>query len=103
MTSRDALSAEISKLSPALRSRLEHHGFDRDRLLDLAATLGSSGATGDGTDRNRVRGEVTPPKPGEILEAPAGDDEAECRRRGEEALRRGEVAMCVLAGGMATR
>lgn len=103
MKSRDALSAEISKLSPAVRSRLEHHGFDEARLLALSCTLDAGDA--DGRKRNRVRGEVKPPAPGEILErpAPSSPEEAECARLGEEALRRGEVAMCVLAGGMATR
>jgi UTP--glucose-1-phosphate uridylyltransferase len=113
MTSRDALAAEISQLSPAVRERLAHHGFDEARLLDRAATLEpppSSGAAPDAErarqrDRNRVRGDVTPARPGEILEMPAkgSAEESACLRLGEEALRRGEVAMCVLAGGMATR
>jgi UTP--glucose-1-phosphate uridylyltransferase len=99
MTSRDALLGEISSLSPDLRARLEHHGFDAARLAQLATTLREKA----GAERNRVRGEVRPPRPGDVLELPSGDDAAAARRLGEEALGRGEVAMVVLAGGMATR
>lgn len=100
MTSRDALSSEISRLSPTMKASLTHHGFDEARLVTLAETLGAAEPKGD---RNLVRGEVTPPREGEILEMPVGEEGAKCRQMGEEALRRGEVAMCVLAGGMATR
>lgn len=98
MTSRDALAQEISKLSPELRARLTHHGFDEKRLLELAQTLETSSS-----DRNRVRGDVRPPNAGDVLELPTGEDAEACRARGEQALREGKVAMAVLAGGMATR
>ncbi len=48
---------------------------------------------------------MEPPYPGDLGELPAaGTPEHEAlRARGQEALTRGEVALCVLAGGMATR
>ena len=48
---------------------------------------------------------MTPPRPDEIREAPAPGSEREARLRGigDEALRKGELAFCVMAGGMATR
>jgi UTP--glucose-1-phosphate uridylyltransferase len=101
MTSREALSIELSKLSPDLQRRLEHHGFDRERLISLAETLDKDST--NAAARNSLRGTVEPPRPGDVLELPENDDAAACRRLGEDALRRGEVAMCVLAGGMATR
>ncbi len=106
------LRAELASLPAPLRTRLEAAGFDGERLVALAAPLfarASSGASGapaaDGADRNRVRGLVEPPRPGDVLDAPAAGspEHARLSALGLEAIRRGELAMCVLAGGMATR
>jgi UTP--glucose-1-phosphate uridylyltransferase len=111
------LRREIAGLSPPLRARLDACGFDADRLVALAAPLlaGSSGdsggarrdraAAGEAGARNRIRGVVEPPGPGDVRDAPAEDtpEHRRLEKLGLEALRRGEVALCVLAGGMATR
>jgi UTP--glucose-1-phosphate uridylyltransferase len=94
------LADEIAALPAAMQSRLRERGFRADRLVALAADIGR------GRDaRNRLTGSVAPPRPGDVVDAPAPGSPGydELRERGLSALRRGEVALCVLAGGMATR
>jgi UTP--glucose-1-phosphate uridylyltransferase len=89
------LKAQLQSLSPELRERLAQRGFDAVELERWAASLG-----GDPAARNRLVGEVSEVDPGRIHSV----SEAErLEQVGEEALRRGELAVCVLAGGMATR
>ena len=59
----------------------------------------------DRDSRNRLSGTVEPPAPGDIEDLPAEGtpEHARCKEAGLAALSRGEVALCVLAGGMATR
>jgi UTP--glucose-1-phosphate uridylyltransferase len=102
------LRTDIAKVSPSLRARLDAAGFDADRLVALAAPLWAR-ARGDSTtdrdERNRVRGVVEPPREEDVRDAPvAGTAEHErLAAVGLEAIRRGELALCVMAGGMATR
>jgi UTP--glucose-1-phosphate uridylyltransferase len=105
--SESELSAELKALSPALRARLDAAGFDDARLTKLAASLQLGGApagAGD-EDRNRIRGRVDPPEPDDVRDAPRpGSSEYDrLAAIGMDAIRRGEVALCVMAGGMATR
>jgi UTP--glucose-1-phosphate uridylyltransferase len=99
------LAKELSHLDPDLRAHLAACGFDAARLERLAQTLRGPGAAAERARRNRISGEVLPPKPGEIRElpAPGSAEEARLRELGRAALARGEVAFCVMAGGMATR
>ncbi|MFO0678978.1 MAG: UTP--glucose-1-phosphate uridylyltransferase [Polyangiaceae bacterium] len=109
----DTLDRELAELDGEVRERLARHGFDAPRLLALARTLLPSPGSDAASDRarlrregrNRVRGVVRPLPKDAILETKVeGDpDHARVRALGEDALRRGEVALCVLAGGMATR
>ena len=94
------LAAELDALDPDTAAALEHWGFDRSRLLGWADHL----LPGDGAS-NRVRGEVTPPLPEDIDSLPdrTSDEGRRLELLGLEALRRGELAVVVLAGGMATR
>lgn len=94
------LERQLSELPQALIERLEARGFSRERLLAWAKTIGV-----DRDARNRLPGTVEPPRPGDLVDAPVpGSAEHErLSALGLEALRRGEVALCVLAGGMATR
>lgn len=94
------LAAELEALDPDTAAALEHWGFDRSRLLGWAEHL----LPGDGAS-NRVRGEVTPPLPEDIDSLPdrTSDEGRRLELLGLEALRRGELAVVVLAGGMATR
>lgn len=94
------LDQQIASLSPPLLERLKARGFDPERLRAWARDLGQN------TDaRNRLAGSVEPPAPGDVVDAPvAGTPEhARLEALGLAALHRGEVALCVLAGGMATR
>jgi UTP--glucose-1-phosphate uridylyltransferase len=105
------LRSQLASLPAALRERLDAAGFDAQRLVELAATLrvrASSGTNADAAlrdERNRVRGGVEPPGPGAVPDAPEpGTPEHErYALKGLEAIRRGELAVCVMAGGMATR
>ncbi len=94
------LEHQLAALSPQLLARLRARGFDPERLRAWARDLGT------GTEaRNRLSGTVEPPAPGDVVDAPvAGTPEhARLEALGLEALQRGEVALCLLAGGMATR
>ena len=97
-----ALSTELAGLDPQLRARLDAAGFRDARLVELAAGLADKAAL---FAKNRLTGPVTPPSDAELLSLPEpGSDEA--RRLGalgQGAIDRGELAVCVLAGGMATR
>ncbi len=102
------LRHDLAHLPSALRARLEASGFDAERLVTLAAPLFARArgeATLDRDERNRIRGLVEPPRPRDVVDAPlpgaAGYDALAAA--GMNAMRRGELAFCVMAGGMATR
>jgi UTP--glucose-1-phosphate uridylyltransferase len=93
------LAEELAGLDPALDARLRAVGFDPGRLL------GWAGRIAGGAERNRVTGTVQAPAPADVGEAPeAGSEPAEeLTGDGLRALAAGELALVVLAGGMATR
>lgn len=95
-----SLSADLEALSAALSSSIDARGFSRERLHKWAATIGV-----DRDARNRLTGSVEPPRDVDVTSAPvvASEDHAKYSAMGWDALKRGEVALCVLAGGMATR
>ncbi len=97
-----ALSTELAGLDPQLRARLDAAGFRDARLVELAAGLADKAAL---FAKNRLTGPVTPPSDAELLSLPEpGSDEAlRLGALGQAAIDRGELAFCVLAGGMATR
>ena len=110
MTSESDLRRDLAGLDATLRRRLDAAGFDPERLVTLAAPLFARAPATKSTDRderNRVRGVVEAPGPGDVRDAPSpsppGDDHARAAALGVAALRRGELAFCVMAGGMATR
>jgi UTP--glucose-1-phosphate uridylyltransferase len=98
------LEAELAELGPDLERRLDAAGFDPARLLALARTLEGDAATRRDA-RNRVRGDVSVPRADEILAAPTSGtpESAKLAALGDAAMARGELAFCVMAGGMATR
>jgi UTP--glucose-1-phosphate uridylyltransferase len=100
----EELTRELAALPEEFQRRLHSAGFDEKRLISLAKTLEGPAETRR-TERNRVRGDVRAPEKNEILELPeTTSPEAKAfRERGHEALSKGEVALCVMAGGMATR
>jgi UTP--glucose-1-phosphate uridylyltransferase len=95
-----ALEQQLAELSLPLRNRLKARGFNPDQLKSWAHRVGV-----DRDRRNRLAGTVEPPVPGDVIDAPAAGtaEHAKLEALGLEALRRGEVALSVLSGGMATR
>jgi UTP--glucose-1-phosphate uridylyltransferase len=94
------LDAQLSALPADIKQTLTNCGFDAARLIKLAEPL-RQGVQAD----NLVKGRITPPAPGDVLQLPAAGS-AEHQRLtalGRAALERGEYALVVLAGGMATR
>ena len=94
------LLEELESLPDALKRRLAARGFSADVLVARAAIAGK-----DRDRRNRLEGDVKPPLASDVLDAPdpASDEGKRLRAKGLEAIARGELALCVLAGGMATR
>jgi UTP--glucose-1-phosphate uridylyltransferase len=95
----------VRSLDPALLRRLLAAGFDRERFLGLAATLTDGEAPARRRLRNTVKGGVSAPLPGEIgqLPEPGSAEHERLRALGAASLASGELAFCVMAGGMATR
>ncbi len=102
------IARELAALDPAYRQRLASAGFDPRKLIQLAGTIDPSqlAVGAERRDaRNRVEGGVRAPLASEILSAPVpgSPEEKKFAAIGEAAMRRGELAFCVMAGGMATR
>jgi UTP--glucose-1-phosphate uridylyltransferase len=92
----------LDEIDAATRTTLERYGFDPERFEQLRALVRSGELT---PDRNVLAGRFEPPLPGDIvaLPEPGSTGYEDARDRGVEALRAGEIAHVVLAGGMATR
>ncbi len=84
------------------RAVLDRFGFDQPLFDSLRSRVASGELT---PEANVVRGTLEAPRDGDVTELPEpGDDGYDAAREaGLAALRRGEVAQVVLAGGMATR
>lgn len=81
---------------------LARYTFDADTFARLKADL----AAGEfPPERNRISHAVAPPKADDLRSWPEDgtEDAAACERMGLEAIERGEVAVAILNGGMATR
>jgi len=106
MAIQNDLAAELAALSPELRTVLERHHFEPERLIGLSQRLArrGSGEGGQAPD-NRIGGAVLPPQPDElrVLPEPGSPEHEELAQRGRALLEAGQVAFCVMAGGMATR
>ena len=81
---------------------LERFGFDEALFESLRARVASGELS---PESNLIRGSIEPPREDDLMRLPAPGDAAyeNVREAGLDALRRGEVAQVVLAGGMATR
>ncbi|MCH2108105.1 MAG: UTP--glucose-1-phosphate uridylyltransferase [Polyangiaceae bacterium] len=95
----DDLKQQLKKIPPATRELLQRHGFSEAEFLELV----QKSMTGD--ERNFVSGKLKTPDQEDIKELPPQDSKEYQRLAalGEAALRAGECALVVLAGGMATR
>ena len=83
-------------------SVLERFGFDEPLFESLRARVVAGELS---PESNLVRGSIEPPRDDDVTPLPSPGDAGyeDARAAGLEALRRGEVAQVVLAGGMATR
>ncbi len=81
---------------------LQQYGFEDIPFESLKERM-LRGELGDA--QNRITGTVEPPEEGDLRALPplGGDLRKALTERGQEAMRRGEVAAVILAGGMATR
>ncbi|MCC6902620.1 MAG: UTP--glucose-1-phosphate uridylyltransferase [Polyangiaceae bacterium] len=95
-----SLSDALDHLPADVQALLAHHRFDRARFSRLAERVRAGAAAS-----NRVGGTVAPPAPGDVtdLPPPGSDERQRLEQLGLDALSRGECALVVLAGGMATR
>jgi UTP--glucose-1-phosphate uridylyltransferase len=87
---------------PKTAALLERFGFDESLFEALRARVAAGELS---PDSNVVRGSVEPPRKDDLTKLPGPGDRGydDARAAGLDALRRGEVAQVVLAGGMATR
>jgi UTP--glucose-1-phosphate uridylyltransferase len=95
-----SLDDQLTGLPAQLRARIDKRGFDAAKLARWASEMSRGQA-----ERNHLRGKVEAVKPSDIDSLPAvGSAERErLAEIGAEAIANGELALCVLAGGMATR
>lgn len=93
------LAQALKELPPEHRASLSEHGFSPEWLLEQAKLSKSRRRS------NTVSGTIEPLSGDDLLEVPESGTprHRELFERGAEALRSGECAMAVLAGGMATR
>ena len=93
------LEQNLARLSSHTQSLLAQHRFDRDWLIDQAARSRA------GKRSNLIEGELAAPRSQDIIDVEALESEKRdhYHKLGESALRAGQCALVVLAGGMATR
>ena len=82
------------------RVLLETYGFDAETFERLWSELREGRFP---PERNLVDGPVEPPAASDLTDFPQDAEGEELERLGAEAIDRGEVALCILNGGMATR
>lgn len=89
-------------IDDATQQLLQRFGFEDIPFESLQKRLVAGEV---GADQNRIHGAVEPPDEGDLRPLPplGGDTRRALEERGAEAMRRGEVAAVILAGGMATR
>jgi UTP--glucose-1-phosphate uridylyltransferase len=94
------IDRQLERLPDAVKETLKRHHFDVERFKQRAEKL-RAGTPFD----NKVRARIEPPLASDVVSLPTGGtaDHAELTALGHAALSRGEVALVVLAGGMATR
>lgn len=94
------IEAQLAALPADVKETLARYQFDAARFVQLAATVVDGKA-----EDNLVRGQVSPPEPGDVeeLPPPGSSERARLEELGRQEIAAGRVALVVLAGGMATR
>ena len=90
----------LDEIDAESRATLERYDFDEPTFHSLRARVAEGSLS---KASNAVAGRVEAPRPGEIARLPEPGADEDARAAGLEALRAGELAIVVLAGGMATR
>jgi UTP--glucose-1-phosphate uridylyltransferase len=92
----------LKGLTPEQLAFLEQYGFDAD-LFETWQKAVASGAMAKA--RNAVQGPILAPPPGTIKQLPGSTTKAhrELVKTGTEAIRKGQLGVVILNGGMATR
>lgn len=99
MANSSALDAQLAALPADVQATLRRYRFDEARFRSLSELV-ASGAPDD----NTVHGVVRAPEANDVQQLPPpGAERDRLIAAGQEALRSGQVALVVLAGGMATR
>jgi UTP--glucose-1-phosphate uridylyltransferase len=95
------LPQDLKELPIDFLRSLTSHGFRPAELVQRGRALAEGGG---GLERNRLAA-VRPPSSDDVIPAPVAGTlrAAALGRRGAEAIAAGELAFCVMAGGMATR
>jgi UTP--glucose-1-phosphate uridylyltransferase len=104
----EELRAELASLPTDLRARLELAGFDVEWFLGVAQPVlarARGAIVPPAIEINRIRGIVEPARDGDIVDAPTVGMATFDRlaASGRDTLAHGRLALCVMAGGMATR
>jgi UTP--glucose-1-phosphate uridylyltransferase len=92
----------VPGVDPATQRLLDRFGFDDEQFARLRDRVADGRLS---PETNVLRGRLEPPAEGDVTPLPAPGDPRydEALAAGTEAVRRGEVAQVILAGGMATR
>ena len=90
----------LDEIDAESRATLERYDFDEQTFLSLWARVADGSLS---KESNAITGRVEAPLPEEIDRLPEPGADEDARAAGLEALRAGELAIVVLAGGMATR
>jgi len=95
-----SLTHQLEALPDSLQARLSERGFSREQLLKWASDMKR-----DRDERNRLVGAVKPVPEALLTVQPLPGDARHdaLARTGAAAVAQGQLAVCVLAGGMATR
>lgn len=96
----DAASSDVKALDGATLASLQAFNFDLATFEGLRTRLRSLGTEWPET---RIGGALAPLAPGDVTAWPSGEERARWESLGLKALADGEVAVVILAGGMATR
>jgi UTP--glucose-1-phosphate uridylyltransferase len=97
------LAAELAALDPALVTTMKARGFDQEHFIEQARSLTEGDTKTRRTLRNRVKGQVRVPSASDLPPSPTGAEAERLTTIGIAAMKRGALAFCVMAGGMATR
>lgn len=90
----------LDNLPEEFRYRLKKYGFDQTLFFKLLSSYRKGELS---IEKNRIKGDITPPNPSDFLELKSIISVPKYKEIGLKAIATGQVAVVVLAGGMASR